>query len=92
MQIQPISTQYNTNFGNKYKLSEKTIKMVEKSTGLTYKEMTTLTSDEAKNVMKQRGTLKEPSKIKQWFSNKYQQLGEKLGLLKKEPNIYTDIH
>lgn len=92
MQIQPISTQYNTNFGNKYKLSETTIKMVEKSTGLTYKEMITLTSDEATNLMKQRGTLKKPNKIKQWFSNKYQQLGEKLGLLKKESNIYTDIH
>lgn len=91
MQIQPI-TQYNQSFGNKYKLSEKTIKMVEKSTGLTYKEMTTLTSDEAKNLMKQRGTLKEPNRIKQWLANQYKQLGEKLGFLEKQHNIYTDIH
>ena len=89
MQIQVIQNQH---FGNKYKLSEKTVKMVEKSTGLTYKEMTTLTSDEAKNLMKQRGTLKEPNKIKQWFANQYKQLGEKLGFLEKQHNIYTDIH
>lgn len=89
MQIQPIQNQH---FGNKYKLSETTIKMVEKSTGLTYKEMTTLTSDEAKNLMKQRGTIKEPNKIKQWFANQYKQLGEKLGFLEKQHNIYTDIH
>lgn len=89
MQIQAIQNQH---FGNKYKLSETTIKMVEKSTGLTYKEMTTLTSDEAKNLMKQRGTLKEPNKIKQWFANQYKQLGEKLGFLEKQHNIYTDIH
>ncbi|MBR3890243.1 hypothetical protein IKJ53_06980 [bacterium] len=89
MQIQAIQNQH---FGNKYKLSETTIKMVEKSTGLTYKEMTTLTSDEAKNLMKQRGTLKKPSKIKQWFVNQYKQLGEKLGFLEKQHNIYTDIH
>jgi hypothetical protein len=66
--------------------------MVEKSTGLTYKEMTTLASDEAKNLMKQRGTLKEPNKIKQWFANQYKQLGEKLGFIEKQHNIYTDIH
>ena len=89
MQIQAIQNQH---FGNKYKLSETTIKMVEKSTGLTYKEMTTLTSDEAKNLMKQRGTIKEPNKIKQWFANQYKQLGEKLGFLEKQHNIYTDIH
>ncbi len=89
MQIQAIQNQH---FGNKYKLSETTIKMVEKSTGLTYKEMTTLTSDEAKNLMKQRGTLKKPNKIKQWFANQYKQLGEKLGFLEKQHNIYTDIH
>lgn len=89
MQIQAIQNQH---FGNKYKLSETTIKMVEKSTGLTYKEMTTLTSDEAKNLMKQRGTLKEPNKIKQWFANQYKQLGEKLGFLEKQHNIYTDLH
>ena len=51
-----------------------------------------LANDEAKNLMKQRGTLKKPSKIKQWFVNQYKQLGEKLGFLEKQHNIYTDIH
>lgn len=92
MQIQPISTQYNQNFGNKYKLANETIKHLEKSTGLTYKEMTTLSTNEAKDLMKQRGKLKEPSKIKQWCANKYRQIGEKLGFLEKEHNIYTDVH
>lgn len=94
MQIHSIKTRYNTklSFGINYKLSEKTIKQIEKSTGLSYKEMTTLTIDESRNLMKKRGTLKEPSKVKLWFASKYRQLGQRLGLLQKERNFYTDIH
>lgn len=90
MQIQPINNS-NPYFGTKFKLAEETIQHIEKSTGLSYQEMTTNTIDDARKLMKQRGTLKEPSKMKLWLANKYRQLGEKLGLLEKKRNIYTDI-
>ena len=93
MRVQSVSNQnnYSTNFGTKFKLSDKTIQAVEKSTGLTYKELTELSIEESKDLMKKRGTLKEPSKIKTWIADKYRKVGESLGLLKKERNIYTDI-
>lgn len=94
MQIHSINARYNKNlaFGINYKLSEKTIKQIEKSTGFSYKEMTTLTIEESRNLMKKRGTLKELSKVKQWCASKYRQFGQRLGLLQKEHNFYTDIH
>ena len=92
MQVQVINNQYHQNYGNKFKLSPKTIKVIETSTGLTYEEITRSSINEATKLMKERGTLKEPSKLTTWFSKKYKELGEKLGLLKKQPNIYTDIH
>ena len=42
MLVQPISTNYNQNFGKKFTLSKETISAIEESTGLTYKEMTGL--------------------------------------------------
>ena len=91
MQIPKIKTTKNTFPCIKFKLSDKTVKSIEKSTGLSCKEMTNLTLDESKKLMIKRSVLKEPSKLKQWFINKYKQIGEKLGLLEKKYNIYTDI-
>ena len=83
--------QNNKSFGMKFKLSPATIKAVESSTGLTYDEMTRLPLDECSKLMKERGTLKEPSRFKQWLSAKYKEFGERFGLLKKEYNFYTDV-
>ena len=76
---------------HKANLSRNTIKNIERTTGLTYKELTTLPFDEASKLMKERGTLKEPSKIKIWFADKYRAIGERLGFLEKNHNIYTDV-
>lgn len=92
MLIQPINNQYNQIFGIKYKLSKETIRAAERTTGLTYEEMTTLPFQEARKLMKERGTLKEPSRLKVWLSDAYKKFGETIGLLKKEPYIYTDLH
>ena len=97
MQIQSINSQHRQSFGNNakehftFKLSKETIKAFESSTGLTYEEMTNLTLAESAKLMKERGTLKEPSKIKLWISEKYKEIGERLGFLEKHSNIYTDI-
>lgn len=91
MQVQSISNNYSPNFGMKFELSEQTIKAIEKQTKLTSGEMRNLPSSECEKLMAERGTLKKPSKLKTWISDKYRQLGEKLGLLEKEYNIYTDI-
>lgn len=93
MQVTSVSNQdnYLTNFGRNYKLSDRTVTSIEKSTGLSRAELTELTTDECKKLMKKRGTLKEPGKIKTWIADKYRKLGESLGLLEKKHNIYTDI-
>lgn len=93
MQVRGVSNQnnYSTNFGTKFKLMDKTMCAIEKSTGLSRAELTGLSIDESRELMKKRGTLKEPSKIKTWIADKYRKIGESLGLLKKEHNIYTDI-
>ena len=95
MQIQPINSQSRQSFGHNehftFKLSKETIKAFESSTGLTYEEMTRLPLNERAKLMKERGTLKEPNKIKLWISKKYKEIGERLGLLQKHYNIYTDI-
>ena len=94
MQVFAVGSQTtinNKNFKQRYKLSNKTIKHIENKTGLTYKEMTTLSHDETKKLMKERGKLKQPNKIKQWCMSKYKQIGEKLGLLEKNYNIYTNV-
>lgn len=88
MKIQRID---NTNFGMKFKLSDNTLNAISESTKLTVNELHRLPLDEAANLMKKRGSLKEPSKFKQWFSGKYKEFGEKYGLLKKHYNIYTDV-
>lgn len=91
MKVAAINNQYHQGFGNGYKLSKETVKAVENSTGLTYKEMTELPLDKCTRLMKERGKLKEPSKLKMWLSQKYKEIGEKYGLLERNYNIYTDI-
>ena len=91
MRVAQINAQKNQSFGFKFKLSPEAIKACEKSTGLTYEEMTRLPLDESVKLMKERGTLKEPNKIFLWMQEKYKSFGEKTGLLKKERNFYTDI-
>ena len=41
--------------------------------------------------MIKRGAIKKPNVIKNWFADKYKQIGEKLGLLKKEYKFYTHV-
>lgn len=75
----------------KFKLSDNTLNAISKSTKLTVDELHRLPLEEAAKLMKKRGSLKEPSKLKQWFSDKYKEFGEKTGLLKRHHNLYTDI-
>ncbi|GEM_PF-6441863 len=89
MQIQRISN--NQNFGMKFRLSQDTIKHAENVTGLSYSEMTRTSLKDTTERMKQRGTLKKTNLIKEFFSDIYKKIGEKIGLLKKEHNFYTDI-
>lgn len=74
-----------------FKLSPETIKAVEASTGLTHKEMTTLSLSETEKLMRERGKLRKPNKFKAWVADKYRKFGEHFGLLEKKYNIYTDI-
>ena len=90
MKILPLSG-YNTNFKMKFQLSDETLQTISTSTRLSVEELRKLPIDEATKLMKERGSLKEPSKFKQWISDKYRIFGEKTGLLKKHYNIYTDV-
>ena len=73
------------------KLSEQTMKLISKSTKLSENELKYLSIDNQIKLMEQRGSLKKPNPVKEFIAEKYRKLGEKLGLLKKEYNIYTDI-
>ena len=75
----------------KYQLSDKTIKLIEQKTKCSINELSTLPTDEIAKIMQKRGVVKKPNKIKLWFADKYKQLGENLGLLKKEYNFYTHV-
>ena len=79
----------NISFGMNFKLSDKTLNLISKSTKLSVDELHKLPIDEASKLMKERGTLKEPNKFKEWLSDIYKSIGEKTGLLKKERKIYT---
>ena len=91
MKILSINQTNNTNFKMNFHLSEGTLKAISASTRLTVEELHSLPLDEAAKLMKERGSLKEPSKLKQWFAAKYKEFGEKTGLLEKQCNIYTDV-
>ena len=75
----------------KYQLSDKTITLIEQKTKGSINELRTLPINEVKKLMQERGAVKKPNKIKLWFADKYKQLGEKLGLFKKEYNFYTHV-
>ena len=81
MKIQPI----------KFQLSKETIKHIENSTKCSIEELRATSIDEVKTLMIKRGAMKKPSKIKQWFADKYKTVGEKLGLLEKQRSFYTHI-
>ena len=81
MKIQPI----------KFQLSKETIKHIENSTRCSIEELRATPINEIKTLMIKRGAIKKPNKIKQWFANKYQTIGEKLNLLEKQCNFYTHI-
>lgn len=81
MRTQPIKCQ----------LSEQTIKNIEKSTKCSINELRTLSFDDTKILLEKRGAIKKPNKIRQWLADKYKQVGEKLGLLKKEYKFYTHV-
>lgn len=74
-----------------YRLSDETVKYLEKSTRCSIAELRTCTTDEINELMIKRGAMKKPNKIKQWLSDKYRELGEKLGLLNKEHYFYTHV-
>ena len=75
----------------KYQLSDKTITLIEQKTKCSINELSTLPTDEIAKIMQERGAVKKTNKNKLWFADKYKQLGEKLGLLKKEYNFYTHV-
>lgn len=91
MKIQSVNNSNNTNFGMSFRLSGKTMDYISKTTKLSVDELYKLPISEAVKLMKDRGSIKEPSKLKQWFANKYKEFGEKHGLLKKHINLYTHI-
>jgi hypothetical protein len=75
----------------KFQLSEQTLKNIEKSTKCSINELRTLSFDETRALLEKRNAVTKPNKIKQWFTDKYKTIGEKLGLLKKQHNFYTHI-
>ena len=75
----------------KFQLSEQTVKNIEKSTKCSINELRTLSFDETRALLEKRNAVTKPNKIKQWFTDKYKTIGEKLGLLKKQHKFYTHI-
>ena len=75
----------------KFQLSEQTVKNIQKSTKCSINELRTLSFDETRALLEKRNAVTKPNKIKQWFTDKYKTIGEKLGLLKKQHNFYTHI-
>ena len=75
----------------KFQLKPKTLEHISKSTRLTKEELRSLSIEEAYNKMLERGAVKKPNPIKVFFKNLYKNIGEKLGLLDKQYNIYTHI-
>ena len=97
MQVKQVKYADKIFFGNRFKLEDSTIKLIEKKTRLSYDEMTTLPIDEVTKLIKRRVPIDE--KIKQGFANIKlslgkicKNIGEKLGLFEKQHVIYTDIN
>ncbi len=80
----------NGNFSTiKYKLSDKTLNNISKTTKLSKEELTNLSLDKQIKLMQQRDTIKKPNPIRTFLADKYIKLGQKLGFIKKDYNIYT---
>lgn len=97
LQIQHITQNNPVVFGAKLKLEEKTIDLIEKRTRLSYNEMRFLPLDETTKLMRKRAPIREKiqytsREIRLLCGKIYKNIGEKLGLLEKQRNIYTDIH
>ena len=75
----------------KFQLNPKTLEHISKSTRLTKEELYTLSTKEAYNKMLERGAIKKPNPVKDFFRKLYKNIGENLGLLDKQYNIYTHI-
>ena len=81
-----------SNLPKDFHLSNNTRQMIEKVTKLSFDEMKNLDPQEARDLMIQRGVIKKPNPVKEFFKNVYKKFGEKFGLLEKpRPYIYTDI-
>ena len=82
MKCKPISF-----FGLNYKLSEKTIENISKSTKLTKDELFNMSLNDQVRLMEQRGSLKKANPVKNLVRDLYKKLGETTGLLEKKRNI-----
>jgi len=80
----------NTSFKMEYKLSDKILKTISKSTRLSVEELHRLPIDDAVKLMKERGVIKEPNRLKLWLADIYKKVGEKTGLLQKQYEFYSD--
>ncbi len=78
MKCKPVSF-----FGAKYKLSEKVVQNISKSTKLTKDELFNMPLSEQVKLMEERGAIKKKKSIKNMAQNLYKKFGEKTGLLKK---------
>lgn len=81
-----MATVQNVNF----KLKSDTLNYISKTTKLTSNELHTLSIEEAKQKMFERGALKKENPIKKFAKQLYKKFGEKLGLIEKQVYIYTD--
>lgn len=73
------------------KLSEQTMKLISNSTKLSEDELKYQSLDNQIKLMEQRGSIRKQNPVKKFIAKQYRKLGEKLGLLNKEYNIYIDI-
>lgn len=87
MKCKPVDKSFNI----RYKLSDKTLEYISKTTKLSNDELTNLSLKEQVKLMESRRAIKKTNPIKTFFIGIYKKLGEKLGLREKEYNIYTDI-
>lgn len=82
MQVQRIqNNNYAPKFGIKFKLTDELIKALETTSNLSYEELQRMPLFDVEN----------PSKLKGWIANQYRKIGESLGFIEKQYNIYTDI-
>ena len=81
-----MTTVQNVNF----KLKSDTLNYISKTTKLTSNELCSLSIEEAKQKMFERGALKKENPIKKITKQLYKKFGEKLGLIEKQVYIYTD--